>query len=103
MSFIAGMLPHWHGAAPLAPWGARIHENHEVEIKVPWWAPACRHGHTGCVVRLCRARQPKWTEKSVAGWCLQLINRRNLHMKWVTPAAVVLRFGMEINSYIANR
>ncbi|MFI4866000.1 MAG: pyrroloquinoline quinone precursor peptide PqqA [Steroidobacteraceae bacterium] len=24
-------------------------------------------------------------------------------MKWVTPAAVVLRFGMEINSYIANR
>ncbi|MFI4868393.1 MAG: pyrroloquinoline quinone precursor peptide PqqA [Steroidobacterales bacterium] len=24
-------------------------------------------------------------------------------MKWVTPAAVVLRFGMEINSYVANR
>ncbi|MGH8231668.1 MAG: pyrroloquinoline quinone precursor peptide PqqA [Steroidobacteraceae bacterium] len=24
-------------------------------------------------------------------------------MKWVTPAAKVLRFGMEINSYVANR
>jgi coenzyme PQQ precursor peptide PqqA len=37
------------------------------------------------------------------GWCLMADQHKDCHMKWVTPAAVVLRFGMEINSYIANR
>ena len=26
-----------------------------------------------------------------------------MHMKWVTPVAIVVRLGMEINSYVANR
>ena len=29
--------------------------------------------------------------------------RRSIVMKWVTPAAIDLRFGMEITMYIANR
>ena len=33
----------------------------------------------------------------------QMINLEECPMKWVTPAAKVLRFGMEINSYVANR
>jgi coenzyme PQQ precursor peptide PqqA len=27
----------------------------------------------------------------------------DLHMKWETPAAIDMRFGMEITMYIANR
>jgi coenzyme PQQ precursor peptide PqqA len=33
------------------------------------------------------------------------LQRRNeeLHMKWETPVAIDLRFGMEITMYVANR
>jgi coenzyme PQQ precursor peptide PqqA len=30
-------------------------------------------------------------------------NKEDLHMKWETPVAVDLRFGMEITMYVANR
>jgi coenzyme PQQ precursor peptide PqqA len=41
----------------------------------------------------------------------EVLIRRNMHsqvnrsiaMKWETPAAVELRFGMEITMYVANR
>jgi coenzyme PQQ precursor peptide PqqA len=31
------------------------------------------------------------------------IENEDLHMKWETPVAVDLRFGMEITMYVANR
>jgi coenzyme PQQ precursor peptide PqqA len=34
---------------------------------------------------------------------MALHRRRSIVMKWVTPAAIDLRFGMEITMYIANR
>ena len=30
-------------------------------------------------------------------------NNEDLHMKWETPVAIDLRFGMEITMYVANR
>jgi coenzyme PQQ precursor peptide PqqA len=30
-------------------------------------------------------------------------DNEDLHMKWETPVAVDLRFGMEITMYVANR
>lgn len=34
---------------------------------------------------------------------MTLHRRRSIAMKWETPAAIDLRFGMEITMYIANR
>ena len=34
---------------------------------------------------------------------LPLTDEKDLHMKWETPAAVDLRFGMEITMYVSNR
>jgi coenzyme PQQ precursor peptide PqqA len=34
---------------------------------------------------------------------MAVYRRRSIAMKWETPAAIDLRFGMEITMYIANR
>jgi coenzyme PQQ precursor peptide PqqA len=38
-----------------------------------------------------------------ADYRLPTAKQRSWHMKWETPVAVDLRFGMEITMYVANR
>jgi coenzyme PQQ precursor peptide PqqA len=45
------------------------------------------------------ARMPGVAE----GESIRLHSQRSLRMKWETPQAVELRFGMEITMYVANR
>jgi coenzyme PQQ precursor peptide PqqA len=63
----------------------QAHENHEVAFMiVPYWPSAAAR-----IMALTRSDSDH--------------PYRRLHMKWETPEAIDMRFGMEITMYIANR
>jgi coenzyme PQQ precursor peptide PqqA len=72
---------HRNSAAALA-----THENHEARFMMIRYPAPPRFGEDGC-----------------AGPSGFTVNDEELVMKWETPQAIDLRFGMEITMYIAHR
>jgi coenzyme PQQ precursor peptide PqqA len=71
-----------------APHGFATHENHEeriMKIRFPRRRPLARMSPAG-------PPGPAFTQRP-----------EELEMKWETPQAIDLRFGMEITMYIAHR
>ena len=58
----------------------RSHENHESFFMPGLIRPIDERGNTGVVT-----------------------SKKEICMKWETPAAIEMRFGMEITMYVANR